>query len=103
MTPAEVLKIVPRVFHTITLHTQEEHRFSYTDPPLAQLPEDLEDLYMPDPGWPWLTRDQDQVESRIIGEEAQDAQFMREINEGWDQHTLLAIELFDLPPVPDAL
>jgi len=101
MTPAEVFKVIPRVFHHISIHTQEEHRFSYTDPPLAQLPEDLEDLYLPDPGWPWLAWDYNQLEDYIIGHESQDKQYLLELDEGWDGHTVFTVELFDLPPCPD--
>jgi len=101
VTEKEVLKIIPRVFHHISIHAQAEHRFSYIDPPLAQLPTDLEDIYIPDPGWPWLCWDWSQIEDWIIGILCQDPQFLKELAEGWDKHTILCIELFDLPPCPD--
>lgn len=101
MTEREVLNVIPRIFHTINIHAQAEHRFSYTDPPLAQLPEDLEDLYIPDPGWPWRGWDWIRCEDYIIGYECQDEQFLRELREGWDTNVILAAELFDLPPPPD--
>ncbi len=101
MTENEVLRIIPRVFHTINIHAQAEHRFSYVDPPLAQLPTDLEDIYIPDPGWPWFCWDWKQIEDWIIGILCQDPQFLKELAEGWDKHTILCVELFDLPPCPD--
>ncbi|KKM76647.1 hypothetical protein LCGC14_1378120, partial [marine sediment metagenome] len=101
MTENEVLRIIPRVFHTINIHAQAEHRFSYLDPPLAQLPTDLEDIYIPDPGWPWFCWDWKQAEDWIIGILCQDPQFLKELAEGWDKHTILCVELFDLPPCPD--
>lgn len=101
MTEREVLHVIDRVYHSISIHAQAEHRFSYTAPPLATLPDDLEDLYVPDSGWPERGWDWTQIEDYIIGYESQDAQYLRELREGWDGHTILACELFDLPPTPD--
>lgn len=92
--------IVSRVYHEIKVHTQAEYRFTYTKPPLAQLPSDLEDIYRPDPGWPWYCWDWDQCEPRFLAVLSEDQQLQREIDEGWDRHTIITCAIFGLPYPP---
>ncbi len=48
------MKATTRIHPTISLHSKANTQWSYSDPPLDRLPADLECLYAPDPGWPWL-------------------------------------------------
>jgi hypothetical protein len=95
------VRIKDRVYHTIGVHSQANARWSYSDPPLAQLPGDLRDLYMPDPGWPWFCWDHDQIELRIVACEAHDPLLLEGFEKNWDVHTLEACAIFGLPVPPD--
>ena len=92
--------IVERVFHTIATHTQKNARWSYTDPPLAQTPRDLRYIYRPDPGWPWITFDHDQIELRLVAANCKDAKMLEGLAKGWDLHLLACCAMFRLEPPP---
>lgn len=94
------MPIADRVYHSIKIHAQADARFSYTDPPLAQLPHDLRDLYVPDPGWPWLCWDMDQIEVRLHACYALDRPLLEAFEKGWDVHTLSYCDLFGQPRPP---
>jgi len=94
------MNVKSRVHHEVSIHAQSERRFSYYNPPLGQLPQDLEDLYIPDPGWPWLSWDWDQMEPKLLCALCKDEQLTKEITEGWDRYTIFACMLFQLPMVP---
>lgn len=94
-------EVVTRIHHNINLHAQANGRWSYTDPPLAQLPKDLLTLYRPDPGWPWLIYDMDQIELRLVAMECQDPKLLEAFENGWDVHCLSAYAMFNLPFPPD--
>ena len=89
-----------RVHHTISLHSQKNARWSYTDPPLAQLPDDLEDLYEPDPDWPWFGFDWDQIELIEVAAECKDPTLLNALRNGWDVHTMSTVAMFALPAPP---
>ena len=89
------------MFHQIHVHAQANARWSYVEPPLAQLPGDLRDLYIPDPGWPWICWDHDQIELRIVACEARDPLLLEGFQNQWDVHTLEACAIFGLPIPPD--
>lgn len=55
-----------RWFPQFKIHAQATGRWSTTDPPLAQLPVDLESLIGPDPGEVWLGHDWSQIEPRLL-------------------------------------
>lgn len=93
--------VTTRIHHNINLHAQANGRWSYTDPPLAQLPKDLLTLYRPDKGWPWLIFDMDQIELRLVALECQDPTLLEAFDKGWDIHSLSAYAMFDLPQPPD--
>lgn len=93
--------VITRVHHHISLHAQANGRWSYTDPPLAQIPKDLLTIYKPDPGWPWLLFDMDQIELRLVAMECQDPTLLEAFEKGWDIHSLSAYTMFGLPLPPD--
>lgn len=93
--------ILDRVHPRIATHAQANARFSTTDPPMATIPSDLRDLYMPDEGWPWFGWDCDQQELRLIAALANDTPLLEAFRKKWDVHTLNACDLFDLPYPPD--
>lgn len=94
------MRIVDRVVPHASIHAQAERRWSWYDPPLAQLPTDLEDIYMPDDWWPWLTFDWDQAEPRIQQALSGDERLKEEIETGVNRYTIFACMLFQLPMVP---
>lgn len=89
-----------RIYHSIAIHTQANARWSWTDPPLAQLPKDLRNLFMPDPGWPWFCFDHDQIELRMVAGYSGDPAMLKAFADGWDVHLLATVAMFDLPPPP---
>lgn len=94
------MTIVERVHHTIATHTQKNARWSYTDPPLAQTPRDLRYIYKPDPGWPWITFDHDQIELRLVAANCKDPRMLEGLANGWDLHLMACCAMFkiELPP-----
>ena len=95
------MRIVDRVYHTISTHTQVNARWSYTDPPLAQTPRDLRYIYKPDPDWPWITWDHDQIELRLVAANCKDATMLEGLEKGWDLHLLACCAMFKLPLPPE--
>ena len=93
------MNTIDRVHHEILLHSQRNARWSYNNPPLAQLPRDLATLYRPDPGWPWVEWDWDQLELRIVACLSRDATMLEVFAKGWDIHFMTACAVFglDLP------
>jgi len=83
-----------RVYHHISIHSQDNARWSYTDPPLATLPSDLETLYVPDKNWPWFGWDWKAAEIRVIACEARSRYLLDCLEKGYDIHTLTAIDIF---------
>src|SRR5574343_332273 len=94
--------VIDRVYHHISIHSQADARWSYTDPPLATIPPDLRDIYEPDPGWPWLSWDWDQIELRLQMAYAGDTPLYEAFQKGWDVHLLAACNIFGwaYPPEP---
>jgi len=93
--------ILDRIYHTISTHTQKNARWSYTDPPLAQTPRDLRFIYRPDPGWPWITFDHDQIELRLVAAACQDPTMLEGFAKGWDLHFMACCAMFSLPMPPE--
>ena len=92
--------IVPRIFHSISTHAQANARWSYTKPPLAQTPRDLRFIYKPDPGWPWITFDHDQIELRLVAAECKDPTMLEGLRKGWDLHLMACCVMFKIPMPP---
>lgn len=57
---------VERVYPSFKIHAQASGRWSITDPPLQQLPVELEDLIVPDVDETWLGWDWSQIEPRVL-------------------------------------
>ena len=91
---------VGRVHHNIEQHTQDNFRWSYTNPPLATFEEELRAIFIPDPGWPWLGWDKEGIELRLIACEARSDYLIQALLEGWDLHTLTACDIWFLPYPP---
>ena len=94
------MNIVPRIYHTISTHAQANARWSYTKPPLAQMPRDLRFVYRPDKGWPWLVFDHDQIELRLVAAECKDETMLEGLSKGWDLHLMACCAMFKIPMPP---
>lgn len=92
--------IKDRIYHHISVHSQKTGRWSYTDPPLATIPPDLRDIYIPDPGWPWLEFDWSQVEMRLQAATAGEWTLLDSLDKGEDVYILFAGHIFGFPPPP---
>jgi len=91
---------VDRVHHSIEQHTQDNYRWSYTNPPLATFEEELREIFIPDRGWPWKGWDKESIELRIIACEARSEYLIQALQENWDLHTLTACDIWFLPYPP---
>lgn len=92
--------IQPRVYPHFLPTAQDNGRWSTTNPPLAQLPEGLRCIVIPDEGYPWVGWDWDAIELRIFAAMARDEMLLGAFDKGWDLHTITFCEMFDveLPP-----
>ena len=68
--------------------------------PMAQLPEDLRDIVMPDEGMVWVGWDWDQIELRINAALSNDTPTLEAFEKGWDIHTLNMCDCFGYPHPP---
>ena len=93
--------LVDRVYPRYGTHSQANHRWSTTDPPLAQFPEDLEAMLDLDPNTGELGYDYDQQERRIVAAISQDEAMLTTLARGWDAHTIDTCDVFGYPYPPD--
>jgi hypothetical protein len=91
------MQIVERIFPQIQLHVQASGRHSTVDPPLAQLPEDLRKIVLPEVGMIEWGYDWDQQELRIIAAEANDLPLLEAFDKGYDVHTMSLCDIFIIP------
>jgi hypothetical protein len=96
-------EVVDRIYHTISIHSQNNARYSYTDPPLAQTPDDIRYIYEPDENWPWLHWDMDQIELRIVAATARDWPLLQDFSDGKDVHLIATCTVFGLDRPPTFL
>ncbi len=82
------MRCIPRIYHKVNLHAQRDGRWSWVDPPLAQVPVDLLDVYVPDASWPWLQWDHDAIEVRIHAAMAGDLPYLAALDKGYDTHLI---------------
>ena len=95
-------RIVKRVYPDIHIHAQASGRHSTTNPPLAQVPEKLaKTLFIPDPDEVWFCFDWVQQELIMNAILSDDTPTLEAIQKGWDVHTMVCCELFDLEKPPD--
>lgn len=91
--------IVDRVHPRFATHAQATLRWSTTDPPLAQLPEDLCNILGPDEGWPWFMYDWNGLHLWLTAAYAGDKALMATLRSGQDVHAANACDLFGVPHV----
>lgn len=81
--------------------TQASGRWSTSDPPLANFPERIRDVVMPDPGWSWLGFDWHAIEAKIIAAESGDQEDLAAFRNGYDLHTMTMCRMYGFPLPPD--
>jgi len=84
-----------RIYPDFKINAQASGRWSITDPPLAQIPEDLRDIIIPDEGMAWIAYDWDQIELRLLAALANDTPYLEAFKRNEDVHTLNARAIFD--------
>lgn len=91
--------IEPRVYPNFLPTAQDNGRHSTTNPPLAQLPESLRKLLIPDAGRPWFGYDWSAIELRIVACMANDRMLLDAFENDHDMHTIHCCQIFgyDLP------
>ncbi len=96
----EATGICDRIYPDILIHSQKTGRWSYLDPPIAQLPKDLRDLVIPDPGEVWINWDWSAIEPRILEAYCKSKILKAAFDEGIDLHTWTVCSIFgyDFPP-----
>jgi|SRR6185503_4064465 len=106
---ASSIASVDRV-HPNYLPTQSVGRWSITDPPLINFPDNakadkfglphLRDLFLPDPGTYWLMWDWDALHAKFVAGMSDDLRDVAAFNLGHDVHTLTCCQMFKLPDPP---
>lgn len=96
--------------HPNFLPTQAPGRWSVTDPPLINFPDDakadknglprLRGLFLPDPGTYWLCWDWDALHAKFMAGMSDDQRDIDAFNKNWDVHTLTCCSMFHLPDPP---
>ena len=95
------IRELDRVHPEINLHAQNNHRWSWVDPPMATIPDSLRDLFIPDPDWPWIEFDWDGIEVRIIACESRSKFLLECMENNYDLHSLTTCTIFGLPYPPN--
>ncbi len=90
-----------RVYPSISIHAQATGRHSTTDPPLAQWPDELQDLLTPDRGMMWLGGDFRGQEVWIYSCLINDEKTLDALLNGYDTHTIAMCDFFDYAYPPD--
>ena len=90
-----------RVYPNISIHAQATGRHSTTDPPLAQWPDELQDLMTPDPGYMWIGGDYAGQEVWLYSAFIHDEKMLEALNAGYDTHTMAMCDFFDMEYPPD--
>ena len=89
-----------RVYPNFAIHAQKTGRWSTTEPPLAQLPDDLRDLIIPDEGECWIHWDWKGIELHLLEVHSGSRILKQAHDDGVDLHTWTACKMFkyELPP-----
>ena len=92
--------IKDRVYPNFAIHAQKTGRWSTTEPPLAQLPDDLRNIIIPDEGECWIHWDWKGIELHFLEVHSGSKILKRAHDDGVDLHTWTACKMFgyDLPP-----
>jgi hypothetical protein len=80
----------PERIHPHILPTQASGRWSTTNPPRTNFPEEIRNVNIPDPGWFWLCWDWSAIEYRMATAYGQDPQDVEALAKGWDIHSVAA-------------
>jgi DNA polymerase I-like protein with 3'-5' exonuclease and polymerase domains len=86
-------KVVDRIYPSINQHTQDNRRWSTSDPPLSQLPDDLRNIVIPDEGEYWIKWDWDAAEPRMQMAVMRSRFLENVLNKGWDVNTIALCDL----------
>ena len=86
--------IVDRVYPNFAIHSQKNARWSTTNPPLAQLPNDLRDIIIPDDGECWLHWDWKGMELHFLECHSGSRILKQAHDEGIDLHTWTMCKMF---------
>lgn len=92
-----VVDIKDVVYPRFLAHAQASGRWSTVDPPMAQIPKNLQDLVQPHEGERWIEWDWDQIELRILAALSHDEVYTEAFRLGWDIHTLNTCDVFGWP------
>ena len=97
--------------HPDMLPTQASGRWSTTNPPIINFPDNemaaqrglppIREVFQPDPGRYWLKWDWDAVEGRLGAAYFEDLVDIETFNKGWDIHTLTAAAVFKFSAPPN--
>ena len=89
-----------RVYPEFLIAAQETGRWSIKNPPLAQLPEHLHELLIPDEGEAWLIWDWSGIEELLLAALCGDQKVLDALSRREDLHTMAVCEIFgyDRPP-----
>jgi len=87
---------VDRVYPSMKIHAQASGRWSITEPPLQQFPDELYALLIPDSDEVWIGWDWDQIELRILAALADDEVYLDAFERGDDVHKYNAAAIFDV-------
>lgn len=90
-----------RCYPQFNLHTQASGRHSTVDPPLAQFPEPLLDLIVPDHGDVWWGGDYDAQEPRLLMGYSKSKVLHAAFTEGRDIHTEFVCQIYGWTKPPD--
>jgi len=86
-----------RVHPRCKQYAQASLRLSWVDPPMQNVPADLECMFGPDPGSVWFGWDWSGQEDWFHAAEAGDTLTLKALERGEDLHTLKARQLFGIP------
>src|SRR3990167_6802565 len=87
----------PERVHAHFLPTQANGRWSVTNPPLINFPEDIRDVLIPDKGFPWVCWDWDSLYALFCAAYTHDKEDLEAFRLGHDLHTLTACRMFKIP------
>lgn len=89
-----------RVYPSINIWSQSTGRHSTVAPPLAQWPDELQDLLIPDVGDMWIGGDYSGQEVWLYSCRWNDEKTLEGLLKGWDTHTIAMCDFFDWPYPP---
>jgi len=91
----------PERIYPHMLPTQTSGRWSTTNPPLTNFPDDIRDVIWPDPGWPWIVWDLDAIEGKIVAAYTHDRDDLDAFNKNYDIHLITGCRMskMELPSI----